>query len=223
MKSHEVQLLVSPPEMASGNSLQENILSFEALSDKIQFSKLCEDAWLEHRVSAGMKYKIRPDEDDGYGQLVPLCREYTHSRANPQSRVFAGIPGRTVIGPVVEVQIVKILDQYGLEIAIPSANERQRTSHVMITRGTNRFVEEVHDHKVELRPSTELLSALQKSEGRESCVEESNNCNKEICAPHVASRYGNKEACVNNLSSPPNRSSLFKKSENLMGHIMEIP
>ena len=91
--SHEVQLLVSPPKLESGNSLQENILSFEALSDGIQFSKLCEDAWLKHRVSAGMMYKTRLDEDDGYGKLVPLRREYTLSRAHPKSRVFAAIPG----------------------------------------------------------------------------------------------------------------------------------
>ena len=46
VKPHDVQLLVSLPKMASGDSLQENILSFEALSDKINFSKLCEDVWL---------------------------------------------------------------------------------------------------------------------------------------------------------------------------------
>ena len=57
VKSHEVQLWVSPPKMASGNSSQENMFSVEALSDKIQFSRPCEDAWLAHRVSAGMMYK----------------------------------------------------------------------------------------------------------------------------------------------------------------------
>ena len=103
--SHEAQLLVSPPKMASGNNLQENIVSFEALSDIIlHFSKLCEDARLKHRVSAGICVKTRPDEDDGCGQLVPLCLEYTLSRAHPQSRVFAAIPGGTLIGPVLEVQ-----------------------------------------------------------------------------------------------------------------------
>ena len=85
--------------------------------------------------------------------------------------------------------------------AFPSPHNHEQTSHVMFTRGTNRFVDEVHDHKVEVRSSTELLSALQNSEGRESWV----------CARHVTSRYGNKEACANNLSSPPNFSSLFKK------------
>ena len=137
--------------MTSGNSLQENILSFAALSDKIQFSRLCEDAWLEHRVTAGMMYKSRPDEDDGFGQLVPLCREYSLSGANPQSRVFAAIPGRTVNGPVIEVQIVKNLGQPGLGNC---KFHRFTIMNVMITRGTNRFVDEVHDHKVEFRPRT---------------------------------------------------------------------
>ena len=34
---------------------------------------------------ADMSYKTRPDEDDGVGQLIPKCREYTLSRAHPQS------------------------------------------------------------------------------------------------------------------------------------------
>ena len=156
--------------------------------------------------------KIRPDEDDGYEQLVPFCREHTLSRANPQSRVSAAIPGRTVIGPVIEVQNREILEQPGLDMSIPSPHTHEQTTHVLITRGTNRFVDEVHDHKVQLRPSTEFLSTLQKSEGRESFVEESINNNKETCALHVTSRHGNKEACVNNLSSPPSCSSLFKKT-----------
>ena len=164
------------------------------MSDKTHFSKLCEDAWLKLRVSAGMMCKTRLDEDDGKRHLVPLGREYIHSRANPQSRVFVAIPGRTVIGPVLKVQIAKILGQLGLEIAIPSPHNHETSTHVVITRGTNRFVDEVHEHKVEFRPSTELLSALQKSEGRESCVEESNNCNMETCAHHFTSRYGNKES-----------------------------
>ena len=45
VNSQEVQLVVSPLKMASGNSLQEKVLNFEELSNKIQFSKLCEDVW----------------------------------------------------------------------------------------------------------------------------------------------------------------------------------
>ena len=102
-----------------------------------------------------MNCKTRPDEDDGFGQIIPLCREFTLSRVNPQSRAFAAILGGTIIGPVVEVQIVKIRDQHGLEILSP--NDKERTSNVMIFRGKSRFVDEVHiPHARLTRSSAEI-------------------------------------------------------------------
>ena len=97
--------------------LARNILSSKHCPTKFSSQSYVKTVGLnEHRVSAGMMYKTRLDEDDGYGQLVPFCPGYTHSRANPQSQVFAAIPGRTVIGAVTEVQIVKILDQERLDL-----------------------------------------------------------------------------------------------------------
>ena len=95
------------------------------------------------------------------------------------------------LGPVLEVQIVKILGQPGLEISIPST-----LKHL----------------KNEIRSSTELLSAFQNSEGREPSVEEEESHSiKETCAHPVTSRYGNNEACVNNVSNLPS-DSLFNKT-----------
>ena len=168
----EVQLLVSPPTMACGNSLQENSLSFEALSNRTQFSKLCEDARFQHRVSARMYFRTRLDEDDGWERIVPLCWKNTFSRAHLESQVFAAIPGGTVFGPVLEVQIVKILGLPGLGISISSTLKHETTPQFVITRGTDRLVYENFGHKNELRSSAELISAFQKSEGREPCVEE---------------------------------------------------
>ena len=162
VQSQEVKLLVSSPRRASGNSLREKIQDFESLSETIRFTRVCEDAIFVRRVSAGMSYKTRPDEDGCFSQISPLCRQYTLSRVNPRSRVFAAIPGGTIIRPVIEVQIVKILDTCGLEIAIPSPNDSKRTSYVMISRGKSRFVDEVHIPNAELRSSAEFLFELQK-------------------------------------------------------------
>ena len=54
---------------------------------------------------------------------------------------------------------------------------------------------EIHDHKEELRSSSELFTAFQKSERRDTYGKErgSNNI-KETCAPK-----GNKETCANPL------------------------
>ena len=82
-----------------------------------------------------MRFKTRLDEDDGFGMICPLRREYTFSRVNPQSRAYAAILGQTVLGPIIEVHIVKIIDSFGIEIAIPSPNDPRRTSCVLICRG----------------------------------------------------------------------------------------
>ena len=96
-----------------------------------------------------MQYKIRPDGDDGWSTITPTCREHTFSRSFPKSHVLAAIHQGTIIGPVLEVQIVKILDGYGIEITIPSISHLVGTSYVVITRETERFVNEVHDHNEE--------------------------------------------------------------------------
>ena len=59
----------------------------------------------------------------------------------PQSRVVAAIPVRTTIGPVDEVRSVKILEEYELEISIPSIINPVNTSYVVQSRETKRFVD----------------------------------------------------------------------------------
>ena len=74
VNSQEVNLLVSSPKRVSGNSLRWNIQDCESLTETNRFKRVCELPLFRHRVSAGMNYKTRPDEDDGFGQIIPLCR-----------------------------------------------------------------------------------------------------------------------------------------------------
>ena len=74
VKSQEVKLLVSSPRLASGNSLRENIQDFESLSETIRFTSFCEDVSFVHRVSAGMSYKTRHDEDDPFWTDHPIMQ-----------------------------------------------------------------------------------------------------------------------------------------------------
>ena len=62
-----------------------------------------------------------------------------------------------------EVHIVNILDEYGLEVAIPSICKLGDVTYVVISRETERFVNEIHTHEAETRSSGELLENLQES------------------------------------------------------------
>ena len=75
----------------------------------------------------------------------------------------------TIIGPISEVHIVKILDEYGLEVAIPSLCKPGDVTYVVISRETERFVNEIHTHEAETRSSSELLENLQESKVSMSC------------------------------------------------------
>ena len=74
-----------------------------------------------------MSNKTIPDVDGGFGDFIPVCREFSFPRADPRSRAYAAIPGGTVIGPVIEVHVVQLLGNHGLEIK-NSISKKSRTN-----------------------------------------------------------------------------------------------
>ena len=104
--------------------------------------------------------KIRPDGNDGWISITPLCREYSSSRSYPNTQALSAIPEGTVVGQDAEVHVVKILDGFGIEVAIQSIANPELPTYVVISREEERFVNEIHDHRQELRSSNELLANL---------------------------------------------------------------
>ena len=70
--------------------------------------------------------------------------ESTHPRAESDSRIYAAVPERTIIGPVLQVHNIQFLGTHEIEIQIPSTTTPDRNSWVVICRGKNRFVDELH-------------------------------------------------------------------------------
>ena len=58
---------------------------------------------------------------------------------------------------------MKILDGYGIEVAVQSIANPEYTTYVVKSRVEERFVNEIHDHSQELRSSNELLANLHES------------------------------------------------------------
>ena len=115
-------------------------------------SPICESVKMRHsprRVFVGMSYKTIPDVDDGFGDRPPACREYTLPCANQNSRIYAyaTIPGQTLIGPVLQVDLIRHLGISGIEIQILSTTTKERTSWVVMCRGRNRNVSRPQSHK----------------------------------------------------------------------------
>ena len=77
----------------------------------------------------------------------------------------------------------KILDEYVIEVAIQSIANPKHTTFVVKSREEERFVNEIHDHRQELRSSNELPANPNES-GRN---EEGNWCRP--CHPYAKSTY----------------------------------
>ena len=99
-------------------------------------------------------------------------RNYTSMQRNTCSRVFPHakplgvIPANTIIGPIQDVHMVEILNEYGIEIAIPSFCKPRDVTYVVISRETERFVNEIHTHEARIRSSwnsSKILKSAKKA------------------------------------------------------------
>ena len=80
LEPEKVDMLISFPNLAQGNLMIQNQAKFRILEKKVRMTRLCEKALLQDLVTAKSRYQVRPDGKDGWGQITPLCREYTCSR-----------------------------------------------------------------------------------------------------------------------------------------------
>ena len=69
------------------------------------------------------------------GRQLLICAE------NKKAQALAAIPEGTIIGPVVGVHTVKILDEYGIEVAIPSMTNPMYAFYFVKSSETERFFE----------------------------------------------------------------------------------
>ena len=115
-----------------------------SMEKNIQSTEVLEDASFWKRVSVAMCHKTIAYVDDGFGDRTPVCREDTHYRADSDSRIYAAIPGRTRIGPVIQFHIIQFVGTHGIEIQIPTTRTPNRTSRVVIRQGVNCNAAELH-------------------------------------------------------------------------------
>ena len=115
-----------------------------------------------------------------------MCREYSNTRGSSASPSIACNSRGTIIGPVSEVHFVQILDECDTEVAIQSISNPENKFHVVISRETERFVNDIHTH-------------LQESENVTTCF-------KETWADPSA-----REIRAGSIHLTPNEASIFTR------------
>ena len=147
-------------------------------------ARICEAAVFWNLVE-GKYHRTHPDMDDGFGGVTLACTEYSRPRQDKGSTVLGVIPEGSVIGPVQQLAIVKIMGTFGIVIEIPSPTRVGQLIWVMMCRVYTRYVDEVlvpmSYYNV---PSKELITE-KALDTAEPCSEGRGQfCNEETHAPN---------------------------------------
>ena len=75
-----------------------------------------------------------------------MCKENTAPRNWEDSRPYASIDANQEIGPVLNIGIATVIDVLGSEVQVPSLSTPGCSAWILISRGHERFVNEIHRH-----------------------------------------------------------------------------
>ena len=125
---------------------------FEMLTPEEQLRTVSERAGFVRRVSKRMYYKTGEDVDDGFGNLIASCREYPSSRTNPDSEAKLWMYTYAEIGLVLDVKVICHHNVHGTEIQICSTSGDKTKVWVVISRSSNRYVDELRHRESQNLP-----------------------------------------------------------------------
>ena len=149
-----VETFESRTEKSAGNSCLDHLQRFKMLDPDEQFRTICESARFIRPVSVGSYHGTSDDINDGFGNLTASCREYTPPRSRPDSVVKLWRKNLTEIGPVLEVKTFCHLDFNRIEIQVSSTSGYNTNVWVVISRDSNRFVDELRCKDPEYSPGS---------------------------------------------------------------------
>ena len=123
---------------------------FNLMSFMSNIEYLCTTAKFYHPIEKGNYYVTTALDDDGWGKRTSMCKEYTAPRNREDSKPYASIDAEKEIGPVLNIEIAKIIDVPGIEVQVPSLSLPGYSVWILISRGHERVVNEIHRHNSDI-------------------------------------------------------------------------
>ena len=89
-----------------------------------------------------LKLGLDPDlSQNGYGGIETQCHDKNFPEVILDPEFMTKFQKEQKIGPVINVRVVRIVGEYGLEVAVPSIRDYSTTSWVLISRGRSGFAD----------------------------------------------------------------------------------
>ena len=79
-----------------------------------------------------------------------MCKKYSAPRIREDSKPYTLIDAVKEIGPVLNIEIATIKDVLGIEVQVPKLSSPRYSVWILIGRGHERFVDEIHRHNSDI-------------------------------------------------------------------------
>ena len=209
VEHEEVEMLISSPNQTQGNLMMQSEAQNLECRKQGSHNPIMRKSLIP--ISRN-RWKIPPRSTRWRRRMA---RSYTSMRkiylfsslpAN-QTKPLGPVPAGTILGPVQEVHIVKLLDEYGIEVTIPSICKLGDWTCVVISRETERFVNEIHTHEARIRSSGEVL------ENSQDCKESVSYKQREVTTSPRETWVApsTRETRVGSAKLVPNKASIYTR------------
>ena len=128
----------------------QNLKDFNSMPFMGKIEYLRTTAKFYHPIEKGNYYVTTTLDDDGWGKRTSIGKEYTAPRNREESKPYASIDAETEIGPVLNIEIAAIIDVLGIEVQVPSLSSPGYFVWILISRGHERFVNEIQRHNSDI-------------------------------------------------------------------------
>ena len=151
IKQEDLKSLVDIPRLphASGNRMLQNLKDFNSMPFMSKIEYLRAPAKVYHPIENG-NYKVTTALDEGWRRRTSMCKEYTAPRNRAVSKPYASIDAGKEHGPVLNIEIATIIDVPGIEPQVPSLSSPRYSVWILISRGHERFVNEILRHNSDI-------------------------------------------------------------------------
>ena len=152
IKQEDLKSLVDIPRLphASGNRMLPSLKDFNSMPFMSKIACLRTTAKFYHPVENGNHCVTTTLEDDGWGKRTSMCKEYTAPGNMEDSRPYASIDADQEIGPVLNIGIATVIGVPGIEVQVPSLSTPGCSIWILISRGHERSVNEIHRHNSDI-------------------------------------------------------------------------
>ena len=129
----------------------QNLENFESMPFMSKIESLRAAAKFHHPIEIENSNVTTLLEDDGWRRRTSMCKEYTAPRSQKDSRPFASTDANQKIDPILNIGVP------GIEVQVPSLSDLCRPIWILTSRGKERFVNEIHSHKLGIVNDSSLL------------------------------------------------------------------